>query len=639
MSEWCFKTLKELCDFEKGITGIMKAIPGKYPLVTTGADRKTSNTFQFDAEAVCIPTISSAGHGKKSLNYIHYQKGKSALGTILVAVIPKNENELNTRYLHLYLQFFKDTLLVPLMKGTANVSLPIQSIKDLKIPVPPITEQKKLIDLIERIENEHEDIVNEHANQLLLISKLRQTVLQEAIEGKLTANWRKAHPELITGENSAEKLLERIKAEKQKLIAEGKIKKDKPLPPVTDEEKPFELPESWVWCRLGEITTIKGGKRVSRGYRLLESPTPFIYIRVSDMKNGTIDESDLRYISTNMRKKIERYIITKDDLYMTIVGATIGKCGIVPEKFHNMNLTENAARIILYKLSKIYLYYLLSSLFCQKQFIEKTKQVGVQKMALYRFSATLIPFPPLAEQKQIAEHLIKYIHKIKTLHDQVQERKDYTEQLMKTVLKEAFEVPTLQKETVQSEKKPLTPFQQMQIIGALIKQLEANSMRQGEMVLAKYLYLLSFVYGIKTGFSFKKWHFGPYDPVIRKLTGNRTYFKKQGTAGFETIGLVNEGELLKYSNKQVSAVNKNVGNLIDLFKGYSASERNNKIELMASVLKVVEDNGVQTVDGVYQGLKDWKTDKPKTGYANKAKKFSREKVAKCLEFMKKKGWV
>lgn len=85
----------------------------------------------------------------------------------------------------------------------------------------------------------------------------------------------------------------------------------------------------------------------------------------------------------------------------TTVGATIGKCGLVPDKFDGANLTENAARLTPFLVSKYYLYKVLSTPFCQNQFTDKTKQVGVQKMALNRLASTLIPLPPLAEQHRI----------------------------------------------------------------------------------------------------------------------------------------------------------------------------------------------------------------------------------------------
>ncbi|MCK9169184.1 MAG: restriction endonuclease subunit S [Treponema sp.] len=143
MSGWKKVRIGDVCHIEKGLTGIASAEPGKYPLVVTAYERKTCATYQFDCAAVCIPLVSSTGHGKKSLNYVHYQEGKFALGTILAAVIPNNENELSAKYLHQYLQFYKDTTLVPLMKGAANVSLAVRDIAKVEIPLPPIENQRK----------------------------------------------------------------------------------------------------------------------------------------------------------------------------------------------------------------------------------------------------------------------------------------------------------------------------------------------------------------------------------------------------------------------------------------------------------------------------------------------------------------
>ena len=144
----------------------------------------------------------------------------------------------------------------------------------------------------------------------------------------------------------ASELLKRIKEEKERLVKEKKIKKQKPLPPIMGEEIPFELPKGWTWCRLGALALIRGGKRIPKGYSLIDEPTKHKYIRVLNMKELSICNSDLKYIDEQTYQLIKKYTITKDDLYITIAG-TIGRVGIVPEKFHEMNLTENAAKITL----------------------------------------------------------------------------------------------------------------------------------------------------------------------------------------------------------------------------------------------------------------------------------------------------
>jgi len=243
------------------------------------------------------------------------------------------------------------------------------------------------------------------------IETLKQTILQLAVMGKLV-------PQNPNDEPAA-KLLERIAAEKAQLIKDKKIKKQKPLPEITDEEKPFELPEGWVWVNLGELVTIRGGKRLPKGQVLSREVTPYIYIRVSDMRNGSIREDDLHYITEDVQSQISNYIITSDDLYMTIVGATIGKCGLIPIRFSGMNLTENAARLSPFTgVDKYYLFKYLDGDFAQEQFFDKTKQVGVQKMALNRLSTTIVPLPPLEEQRRI----VTKVDELMALCDQLKAR-------------------------------------------------------------------------------------------------------------------------------------------------------------------------------------------------------------------------
>lgn len=295
------------------------------------------------------------------------------------------------------------------------------------VTVPSIEKQIEIVKLEQALVEKELESDTIFSSQLTLLDQLNQAILQEAVQGKLVPQDKKDEP--------ASELLKRIKIEKAK-----SGKKEKELPPIKPEEIPFEIPKSWVWCRLGEVCTIKGGKRVSNGYKLLKEPTPHIYIRVTDMKNGTIDDSDLHYLDESMFQKIKNYTISKDDIYMTIVGATIGKCGLIPEKFHDMNLTENAAKITPTLIDKVFLWKCLDSPFCQDQFIDKTKQVAVQKMALNRFSSSIIPLPPLSEQKRIVSELERQFAKTRQLKEHVLANQQSTEQLLKALLHQAFEV-------------------------------------------------------------------------------------------------------------------------------------------------------------------------------------------------------
>jgi type I restriction enzyme S subunit len=279
-----------------------------------------------------------------------------------------------------------------------------------------------------------QEVQNLLDNQLIQLENLNQAILQEAVQGKLVKQDQKDEP--------ASELLKRIKAEKAK-----SGKKEKPLPPIKPEEIPFEIPENWVWCRLGEICDIKGGKRVRNGYKLLKTPTDYIYIRVTDMKNGSISNSDIHYIDQNMFEPIKQYTISKYDLYITIAG-TIGEIGEVPEMFDGANLTENAAKFVFdnYLLNKGWLKNVLSSKHSQLQFLDKTKKVTAQpKLALTRIATTLIPLPPLSEQKRIVAEIEKQIVKTTQLKEHIIANQQATEQLLKALLHQAFEVREMEK--------------------------------------------------------------------------------------------------------------------------------------------------------------------------------------------------
>lgn len=225
--------------------------------------------------------------------------------------------------------------------------------------------------------------------------KLRQKILDLAIHGKLVPQDPNDEPASV--------LLERIRAEKERLIAEGKIKRSKKSATSDTshyENVPFEVPEGWCWCRLDTLCDIKGGKRVPRGMSFSDAPTSHVYIRVTNMKKNTIIDNELKYIDDEVFSYIRNYIISKSDLYLTIAG-TIGDVGEVPDKYDMMNLTENAAKLTNIICNRKYLMYSLLSSHAQEHFSSKFHQVAQPKLSIETASSTFVPIPPMEEQKRI----------------------------------------------------------------------------------------------------------------------------------------------------------------------------------------------------------------------------------------------
>ena len=314
------------------------------------------------------------------------------------------------KYLYYYLSS-------PLFRGnfdsvtTTTINQITQTnLKNRIVPLPPLAEQKRIVEKLDNVLANIEKLKSSEEKLSILQKnfpdKLKKSILQSAIQGKLT--------EQLATDDNVEDLLQAIKEEKERLIKEKKIKKQKPVPEITEEEIPFAIPESWKWVRLGEITSIKGGKRIPVGKKLTTVNTGYKYIRVADMKNGTVIDTDIHYIDEEIYKKISAYTISKNDVYITCAG-TIGRIGIVPDFFDGANLTENADKIILYFINKLWLCYALNSEAIQNQIRNVTTKVGQPKLAIKRIENMIIPLPPLAEQKRIVEKLDKLLADIEEL--------------------------------------------------------------------------------------------------------------------------------------------------------------------------------------------------------------------------------
>jgi hypothetical protein len=145
-------SLGTICVLTKGTYPTEKTPPGPYPLIVTAEFPRTSDSFQLDGEAVCIPIVSSTGHGHASLKRVHYVHGRFAVANLLVAAQPRPGAPVDARWLWLYLNHYKDSLIVPLMRGTANVSLKPAQLADIAIDLPPLTEQRRIVDLIDAVD-------------------------------------------------------------------------------------------------------------------------------------------------------------------------------------------------------------------------------------------------------------------------------------------------------------------------------------------------------------------------------------------------------------------------------------------------------------------------------------------------------
>ena len=310
---------------------------------------------------------------------------------------------------------------------TKQKELATATIKTYLTPIPPLDEQRRILTKLSEVlpvVKSYGAVYGETvAMQEAFSEALKKSILQEAVQGKLVPQDPSDEP--------AEALLERIRAEKQRLIKEGKIKKDKHETVIfrrdnshyekldgvercIDNELPFEIPENWRWCRLGTIAAVLGGKRIPAGRKLTECNTGHVYIRVSDMTDGGVSTDRLLYVPEDIYPSISRYIINKADVFITVAG-TIGRVGKIPDELDGANLTENADRLVLAGVNQDWLIKVLQSGMIQEQIAQATTQVGQPKLAIARIERFLIPLPPLAEQHRIVQRIAELLPLVKGL--------------------------------------------------------------------------------------------------------------------------------------------------------------------------------------------------------------------------------
>ena len=277
-------------------------------------------------------------------------------------------------------------------RGVAIQGLSNDAIHRVIVPLPPFAEQKRivakieeLLPLVDRYASSYEKLAQFNAK---FPEDMKKSILQYAIQGKLVEQ----RPEEGTGEE----LYQQIQAEKQRLIQEKKIKKEKPLAEISEDEIPFDIPESWKWVRLSDIIDVRDGTHDSPKYVPMGIPL----VTSKNLSNGTIDYGNVKYITQEDADKINaRSMVDDDDILFAMIGS-IGNPVLVKKDrefcIKNMALFKKHANT---DISMRYMYWFF--FFIQYK-LKKEASGGVQSfISLSRFREYLVPLPPFAEQKRI----------------------------------------------------------------------------------------------------------------------------------------------------------------------------------------------------------------------------------------------
>lgn len=330
-----------------------------------------------------------------------------------------------------------------LMTGSAGQKrVPKSYVVDKIVPLPPLAEQKAIVEIVDQLLAEvdaleqqlqqrvqlKEDYVTAALRQLTRqapapawaalqphfknafdtpgsVEQLRQAILQLAVQGKLTAPWRQAHPDT----EPASVLLEQIQAEKARLVQEKQIKKQKPLPPIEAEEVPFALPEGWVWCRLGEVVTILNGYAFKSTTYVEESD--FQVIRLGNVKNNEFKlDTKQAFVPRDIGHEASAYELKENDILITLTGTRLKRdycytCLVESKHIKERTLLLNQRVGCIRHISPFSPFlanvFLKAPILLDELFETETGTANQGNIGSTALKLLLFPLPPLAEQKAI----------------------------------------------------------------------------------------------------------------------------------------------------------------------------------------------------------------------------------------------
>lgn len=252
------------------------------------------------------------------------------------------------------------------------------------------------------------------------IDALKQTLLQLAVMGKLVPQ---EH-----GDEPASEMLKRIQAEKQRLIVEGKVKKQKLLARITEDEEPFELPVGWSWTRLDAITQVitKGSSPKWQGVSYTDNPDDVLFVTSENVGSYRLRLESMKYVEKKFNKIEPRSILERGDFLMNIVGASIGRTAIFDiEANANINQAVCLIRVFSRFLDSQFLLHFFNSDVCLSYMFDKQVDNARANLSMGNIAGFVIPMPPLAEQHRI----VAKVDQLMALCDQLKARLNQARQL------------------------------------------------------------------------------------------------------------------------------------------------------------------------------------------------------------------
>lgn len=416
----------KLFNIEKGSLQSSKCTPGQYSFITAGEEWKTHIEYTHDCEALVFAMAASG-----SLGRTHYVNGKFIASDLCFILTPKKEyvSKVNLRFYSFYFNTYRERIVKATATGTSKLAINRKSFSNYQIYLVDIEKQNQLLHKLDKMKSISDGLLQTIQQQQKYAEMLRQSILQQAVEGKLC--------EQDPNDEPASVLLEKIKAEKERLIAEKKIKKQKPLPPISAEEKPFALPKGWEWCRLPEIGELSRGKSKHRPRNdaTLYKDGKYPLVQTGDVARAGTFITTYTALYNDVGLAQSR-MWEKGTLCITIA-ANIADTGILsfdacfPDSVVGFQPFVPELDVEFFK------WYIDIS----KKNLEKYAPATAQKnINIDILSSLIVPLPPKNELKKITRKAKNILALCDSLSHELLQSKQYASQLMESVLQEAFSV-------------------------------------------------------------------------------------------------------------------------------------------------------------------------------------------------------
>ena len=441
MNEWKKVKIGEIFKIEKGSLQSSKCIPGKYDFITAASEWKTHESYSHECEAI-VYAVAASG----SLGRAHYVNGKFIASDLCFILTEKDKEKypINFQFYQLIFELIREEIVSKTKTGTSKESINQKNFSNYEIPYFSFDYQMANYEKLVNTKQKISELLEESEKQKSYVKQLRQNILQEAIEGKLTEDWRKENP-VVKGnpDFDAEALFEKIQEEKCHTDSELPLgtslrirnsKKKKVFEPISENEQPFEIPEGWKWVRLGEVSESCLGKMLDS---TKNQGTKRKYLRNINVRWFSFDLSDLLEMKI---KDIElaRCSAQKGDL-LICEGGYPGRSAIWNENYEIcfQKAIHRVRFFYMSEMSRIFNLYLF--------LLSENKQIemyltgeAIRHLTGVKLKQIPIPLPPLAEQKEIVRVVESQLAKVDQLENQITEREEMTKQLIQSIMKDAF---------------------------------------------------------------------------------------------------------------------------------------------------------------------------------------------------------